>query len=83
LVRPIDDNFVGYAGRVAALGALHALYVVGFSLFLLLKNHEKCMKISNQTLKSIFFLENKNVLIFKSNFKIFMFFFQTQNVLKN
>ena len=27
LVRPIDDNFVGYAGRVATLGALHALYV--------------------------------------------------------
>ena len=28
LVRPVDDSFVGYAGRVATLGALHALYVV-------------------------------------------------------
>lgn len=28
-VRPVDDNFVGFAGKVATLGALHALYVVG------------------------------------------------------
>ncbi|VDI33125.1 leucyl aminopeptidase, partial [Mytilus galloprovincialis] len=26
-VRPVDDNFVGFAGKVATLGALHALYV--------------------------------------------------------